>query len=128
MWEELGFLYVVDPSEQVDMQICPHDWSFKHMTECKIRVGVQQVPDSYLPPGTAAFSDRSTDVISIGARFHGEYLVHLGAHEFGHILLNTSQHLPAGVPGIMQSGSDIIDPTPGDWALACVSTGICETD
>lgn len=126
VWDRLGFLYILDPDEKVDMEVCPHDWAFRRLTECKIRVGVQQVPDSSLPSGAAAFSDRSTGVVSIGASFHGEYLVHLGAHEFGHVLLNTAQHLPPGVPGIMQSGSGLTEPTVGDWALACISTGICE--
>jgi hypothetical protein len=124
-WEDLGFLYVLDPEELSDIPVCPFDWSFKGLTECRIRVGVQRVPNDQLPPGAAAYADRSADIATFGADFHGRYLVHLGAHELGHILLNTSQHLGPHVPGIMQSGSDLTVPTVGDWSLACVATSIC---
>lgn len=127
-WDDLGFLYVLDPYEALDMKICPRDWSIKDMTECKLRIGVTKVPGLAEKYGAAALSDRAAGTIEIDAKYSGLIFRHLSAHEFGHMLLNTGNHLPAGVYGIMMQGSDALYPSEADWALACVSTGICVGD
>lgn len=124
-WESLGFELILDPMEQSVIPLCPGDWHVAGPYDCRLRVGVRQVPDSDLPPGTAAYADRATDVISIGDRFHGRYLVHLAAHEVGHIILDTGEHLGPNTPGVMGQGNDLIELTDADLDLACRSIHLC---
>lgn len=125
VWDDMGFLYVMDPNERLGTDVCPNDWFFKHKTECKIRVGITRVPRLLEEYGVVGLSDRANGTIEVDSRFSGLYLRHICAHEFGHILLNTGRHLPAEVTGIMQPSGSEIYPSEADWALACVSTGIC---
>jgi hypothetical protein len=125
VWEPMGFIYYFDPEGDRSTGICPFDWYRLVEPDCKISVGVTKKYGLAEQYGVAAWADRAEDIIEIDARYYGDYLRHLSAHEFGHILLNTSWHLPAGVHGIMGQGNGLIYPTKADESLACAATGIC---
>lgn len=129
-WDELGFLYVRkdvdDFPYEGEMERCPRDWSRQHITECAIPVGVTKEDGLLEKTGAIGTSDRASGVITIDSRYTGELLRAIAAHEFGHILLNTSNHLPDGQWGIMQSHTSwYVRPTEWDYRLACDATGIC---
>lgn len=125
VWAPMGFTYYFDPEGDRSMGICPFDWYRNPKADCIISVGITKKYGLVEQYGAAALANRSDDIIEIDARYYGDYLQHLSAHEFGHILLNTGWHLPAGVYGIMGQGNGLIHPTKADESLACAATGIC---
>lgn len=121
-WSDLGLFY---SDSEVYRNVCAYDWSFTGDTNCDIRVVVNKESGLVELYGVAALSDRAGDSIIFDSRFSGLYLRHLSAHEFGHILLNTSMHLPGKVRGVMSQGSSMVVLSASDIALACVTTSIC---
>ena len=62
----------------------------------------------------------------------GDAAQHVARHEFGHILLETSDHLPNTKMGIMNASpyrngvpTWILEPTQDDYDLACQTIGVC---
>jgi hypothetical protein len=62
-------------------------------------------------------SDRATGESWIDSALRGYLLLHVLAHEVGHQVLDTWEHLT--VPGIMQQGAADWQASPADLKLAC---------
>ncbi len=132
-WDDLGFLYlerdVNDVPYEAEMERCPRDWDAQHLTECAIPIGVTHEFGMIEKLGVVGLANRTDRIIIIDSRFHGNGLSAIAAHEFGHILLNTSRHLSTGQRGIMMPYmGPYLRPTTADLTLACEETGICVND
>lgn len=117
-WARLGFEAGSNGRE------CPRYWYASDDFDCTITV--QLARESYLREryGADGLADRETRTIVIDARYSDHLLVHLAAHELGHILLDAG-HLEPGAVGIMQTGTAETVASRADFDLACESIGIC---
>lgn len=114
-WKALGFkwLFTDDPNRSPNH--CPHDWPTKGLVNCVIDVGLYK-KDGMAEEGKAGYSDRNTNESWIDSRWVGLYLLHVVAHEIGHQVINTWEHVTAG---IMKSGGSAWSASPQDLSLAC---------
>lgn len=116
-WQELGFsVSTVDAG----LPHCPALWSMLHDTDCQISIGVYAIGGLVALAGTEAMADRATRIISYDRSVPTDRLSIIGAHEVGHILLNTPRHTRGGVMG--GAASVLRDQ---DRALACEAARLC---
>lgn len=125
-WHELGF-ELVDESALPE---CPHLWYQRDEIDCAIHAVVVREPIVVGDMEYAGATDRGARRIILSTRLTTDSYDHklelwaVAAHEFGHLLLNTSTHLPDGV-GVMSSPPHGFDPTDADYELACSAIGVC---
>jgi hypothetical protein len=98
-WEEVGIGYASAPGTVE----CPADWYLQPPTDCTITIHVTYLPSSELG-GKAGLTDdaRNTAVAIELTDFALESVL---AHEIGHTVFNTPDHLPPGELGIMAAAS-----------------------
>lgn len=113
-WTKLGF-DVRWVGEAIDTTLDPADV-----------VVVRIFRDPGMPPVAAGLTDRSTRTTFIRGDLHDFTLASVVAHEMGHQLLNTSEHMTNGV-GVMNAATLHWNLTPDDLAFACQVAGRCET-
>ena len=125
-WGPLGIWYVEDPYEVDFPNPCLKDW-YLHPPDCRIYVGIEKTTGLIAMTGAAGLTNRDNVPyqIQVDASLDVNSLREVCTHEFGHVVLNTGWHLPAGVRGIMSPAISSDVQTPPDWGLACASTGIC---
>jgi len=82
--------------------------------------------DAALPPGFAGLTDQKTRTTFILGSRKDFDLAAVVAHEMGHQLLMTSEHLPDGTRGVMRPGTSYWNLTPDDMAFACRVANRCE--
>lgn len=114
-WYKLGLKweYTDDPNRTKNP--CPHDWPTKKIVDCVIDVALYR-KDGMYKEGLAGLSDRATNETWIDSRWVGLYLLAVTAHEIGHQVINTWEHVTSG---IMQPASNSWSPSKEDLALAC---------
>lgn len=117
-WRQLAMRWEITDDAARSLDACPADWHAREI-DCSIDVGLIKVDGL----GLAGMSDRATSTARIDASISGLYLLHVVAHEVGHIVLDTWRHLPSGTVGIMASGSGEWGASRADLALACERIG-----
>lgn len=115
-WKALGLQWSFTDDPNRSPNHCPHDWPAKNLVDCVIDVGLYK-KDGMAEQGSAGWSNRATNESWIDSRWTGLYLLHVVAHEIGHQVLNTSEHLAD--KGIMMSGWNEWLASSADHALAC---------
>jgi hypothetical protein len=115
-WKKLSLRWSFTEDANRSKNACPSDWPAKDLVNCVIDIGLYK-KDGMFEKGTAGESNRDTNESWVDSRLSGLYLLHVVAHEIGHQVLNTWEHLT--VKGIMTSGGDEIIASPADHALAC---------
>jgi hypothetical protein len=113
VWNPLGF-HLGDRGRE-----CLKRWMDVPDTDCHITIHVYR-EDGLAETGSAGLADRANRRVIIDSRWTGRFLVHVGAHEFGHLLLNTGDHTTEGV----MSSDGSVSLSDDDIALAC-SAGWC---
>lgn len=105
--------------------------------------GLDETPDLTLPPtdiividiyrdmyvqekNYGGMSDRAKHQIFINPSATDYTLVGYVAHEMGHQLLNTADHLPAGARGVMTPNTNSWSLTQADYDFACQIAQRCE--
>lgn len=117
IWADLGLDFeVTDKPERTDRP-CPRDWAARGVTDCVIDVGLSKRDGMRTRDGVTGLSDRTTGESQIDSTIEGATLLHTLAHEIGHQVLNTGEHVAA--PGVMASGSVDWSVSPADLELAC---------
>jgi hypothetical protein len=117
-WRDLGFVAGDSGIE------CPRYWYASGDADCTITVWISRWPNFRERYGVDAAADRETRGIVIDERYSGHLLVHLAAHELGHVLLDAG-HLGPGERGIMDPHTAETIASAADYALACASIGVC---
>jgi hypothetical protein len=117
-WRSLGFVTSVEKTSQLPP--CPNNWAAQGLTDCVLVIGLSSLPGMMVNHKARGWADRVTDTIAIDSIIGGSELVHVIAHEVGHILLNTSKHTTHGV---MNSGGWMRNLSAKDRALACETIG-----
>lgn len=103
---------------------CAPDWYELGDTDCTITVELAREANLEENYHARGFADRARRQIIIDARYTGAELVHVVAHEVGHVVLNAG-HLEPGRVGVMQSGSSWLELTDDDLEHACNEINIC---
>lgn len=118
-WVTLGFR--PSPDADTDLAPCPADWHLHRppVVDCALVIGIKRETGMHDALGVDGLSDRASRTISVDARWTGWLLSAVVAHETGHILMNTSRHLPAGQRGVMQAAGAEWDVSDADRRLGC---------
>lgn len=116
VWRELGLRWVVTDRVDRAPDPCPRDWPSRGVTECTIDVGIARETEVTASVDKAAISDRATGEVWIDPKWSGYSLLHLVAHEAGHIVFGSADHVSSG---IMSRDGDNWTPTHEDLELAC---------
>lgn len=115
-WVPIGFSYSDHDAQQPE---CRLSWPATS-DDCAITVGIVRDPqlrDGYGVDGTA---DRATNIATVDARWSGFDLTAIVAHEVGHIILNTPEHVADGVMSARGARWNLTD---DDRDLACATVG-----
>lgn len=118
IWSSLGFRAA--PPEGTPP--CEHNWYDIDQTECTIRVSLERGDLSYF--GIWGFTIREEGLVMIHSKLVGDELTFAVAHELGHVLLDSGEHLMGDERGIM-SGVTTLRLSDDDRALACRVRGFC---
>lgn len=116
-WSALGFTAGDNGIE------CPRDWYARGETNCTIVIWISRWPRFVERYGVDGAADRETRGIIVDDRYTGRLLVHLAAHELGHILLDAGHHDERGIMSSL--GTTETAASDADYALACESIGVC---
>lgn len=126
VWEELGFRTTLSDFGQPD---CAPDWYATAWEPCAIRVDFIDDPNQTEEWGTIGQAAPALRRIWIDALIAWDpdkdatYRM-VVAHELGHILLDTANHLPPELDGLMGGGNDgQLSDADRDWA--CERIGAC---
>lgn len=118
-WARLGFRI---HEGEVDGAECARRWYDLRDFECVITVTVVRDPRLREEYGTNALADRLSRSIAIDARETSPTVLRIaGAHEVGHLVLDTGRHTLGGVMGGSRWRL-----TDVDLELACDQIGICD--
>lgn len=112
-WGEIGFDVGEDDAA---IRECRIGWEVADGVDCQITIGIVR------EPGVPPHSHRDWRTIWLPSELGGIDLQIAAAHEFGHVLLDTPTHTPAGV----MSGRRRIRLDDDDRALACDAIGVCQ--
>lgn len=125
IWSGLGFDAGDAPS---GLPECPRDWYLappNQRGDCEISIVARIEPVLVEKTGSDGFANRvSRDIFVDDSLWiqHGPiYRAHIMAHEFGHVLLNTSAHTPTGIMS-SQATTFLSD---DDRDVACQEIGVC---
>ena len=100
---------------------CAVAWYLEEPTECRIIVTIIYTPADELPPNIGGLTADRTSIIN--ASLTGFALDSIVAHEIGHSLFNSHDHLPPGAVGIMSAVSSYATtPTVADGVYAARHT------
>lgn len=116
-WSALGFHEGSDSDAE-----CAADWFVTGDVDCSIFISVEMddtLIEEYRVGGLADVEGRRIWLYPAAENLHA-----LVAHEFGHVLLNTSEHI-AGRPAVMNGGPGLLHATVADYQLACRTIGLC---
>jgi hypothetical protein len=115
-WQSVGFVGGIEL--KTNLPRCPNDWYKRspQVTECVIEIGVIRERGLMVNHQVMGQADRVTDTIHVDSLLFNFDLIHVIAHEVGHILMNTSKHTAKGV---MLSGGWEWWLSVEDKALAC---------
>ncbi len=115
-WQGMGFIPRLENEPKAPL--CPNDWYKRRpqVTNCMIRVGIVRQQGLMASDGAMGNADRVTDTIRVDASLKRFDLIHVVAHELGHVLMNTIEHTSKGV---MLSGGWEWVLSAQDKALAC---------
>lgn len=86
-------------------------------------IHIELATDSWLGEGVLGLSSRSTNTIVVIDSATGFDLARIVAHEFGHILLDTGEHMSSN--GVMNASPDGWKLTEADRDFAC-DFGFCD--
>lgn len=122
-WSQLGYLASFEPT---GMPACADVRDALAGDACEVVVYVARgrVIENYGAAGVTARDNEGRRVSLLDVRYSGLDLVALAAHELGHSLLDTSEHV-ADPAAVMFHASWNWTPQPDDYALACSSIGVC---
>lgn len=100
-WQNLDVTYTADSNQKE----CPLDWyADAKSLPCTITIHVSFYPKSELS-NAAGLTDRAARTTMLALELTDGALVSVAAHEVGHSLWNTGDHLAAGQVGIMMPAS-----------------------
>lgn len=119
-WSSLG----VDGGSAVvgtrqDNVECLPNWYDGQLLPCTLTIHMSFAAASSLGGKAGLTANRHSQ---IAYELAGDQLTSVVAHEVGHSLWNTSEHLPAGEIGIMASAAQGVSPTDADIAFAIEHT------
>lgn len=114
-WRELGFELLLEAESELPR--CPNNWAAIARLDCVIVIGLRREAGMMTTYKARGMADRVTDSISVDELISGKELAHVVAHEVGHIILNTAQHVRSY--GVMLSGGYMTRLSAQDRALAC---------
>lgn len=121
-WSQLGYLASFDATglpECADVRD-----AFDGACEVVVYVARGLVIENFGAAGVTARDNEGRRVSQLDVRYTGLELVALAAHELGHSLLDTHEHV-ADSRAVMFHASSNWTPQPDDYALACSSIGVC---
>lgn len=115
-WQRLGFKVQLEGTTTLPR--CPNLWykQTPQLTSCAIEIGVVRERGLMLNYQAMGQADRVTDTIRVDSSLINFDLMHVIAHEVGHILMNTGEHT---LDGVMVSGGWKWWLSDADKALAC---------
>lgn len=114
-WVAIGFTVT---TADLELEACPRFWPSLHAYDCAIHIRVYAVDGLVESAGSEGIADRATRTITYdrgSARVSA-----IGAHEVGHIVLDTPRHTQGGVMG--GAASVLRDQ---DRTLACEVARLC---
>lgn len=112
-WEDVGIGYASAPGAVE----CPADWYAQPAADCTITIHVTYLPASELG-GKAGLTDDNRNT-SVAIELTDFMLTSVLAHEIGHTVFNSPDHLPPGAQGIMAAASQgYTTPQPADLIYA----------
>jgi len=118
VWQDVGFKTQLEGTTSLPR--CPNNWyqQSPQVTQCMIEIGVIRERGLMLNYQDMGQADRDRDTIRVDSSLINFDLIHVIAHEVGHIILNTPKHTTKGV---MLSGG-------WEWALSVEDKALaCET-
>lgn len=132
-WDELGFNATLTDFGQPD---CPADWHAQEpkVVDCAIRIEVRHDKNLAVETGVFGLASPSRRIVWIElttAWAGGVAYDWLAAHEVGHVVLVTDEHLVDGEHGVMKPEDKTDNPdsaaviSADDRALACETIGAC---
>ncbi len=126
-WLEFGFTFkspsYAEAAADTSRPECRAAW-WLDTPACVITIIVEET--AFSDPNTGGATYRAERLVLVNEGQHGLNLAAIGAHEYGHVLLDTPRHLPTGSSGIMAATLDTdFAITRADRALVCETTKIC---
>lgn len=121
-WSQLGYLASFDATGLPECDDVRE--AFDGSCEVVVYVGRGHIVERFGAAGVTARDDQGRRVSLLDVRYSGLELVALAAHELGHSLLDTHEHV-ADPRAVMFHASSNWTPQPDDYALACSSIGVC---
>lgn len=118
VWSPLGFV-AADGTPP-----CPRDWYASGEVDCTIAIRLERAELN--GTGRLGYALRGEGIIVIDAALDGDVLVWAVAHEIGHVVLDSGEHLSPGQVGIMGSDVPIVRLTNADRELACKLRSWCD--
>jgi hypothetical protein len=122
-WSGLGYLASFEPTGLPECEDV-RDALAGDACEVVVYVGRGRIIENYGAAGVTARDNEGRRVSLLDVRYSGLELVALAAHELGHSLLDTGEHV-ADPRAVMFAASSNWTPQPDDYALACSSIGVC---
>lgn len=121
-WGELG-VDVIAYDGADDRAECRSDWYETGEVDCQLSVRVRFAAD--LGGNRLGYAIRELNLVELRDDLSRPGLVF--AHELGHVLLDTTDHLAAGERGLMAASTATVEPhvTAADRRLACDALGWC---
>lgn len=118
-WEELDLDFEFTDSPKRSATPCLTGWYKVDQRDCTIDIGLFKTEGLIIDHRIRGYADRVYDEAHVDASLTSHELLHVTAHEIGHVLLNTGRHLQFTQYGIMRSGGDATKASLYDLNLAC---------
>lgn len=122
LWNDLGFDVVAyDPAAR--MRQCPNRWYELGDVDCELGAYIQAADDL----GPAVLGETIRDLRQIWIRSDIQDPTLVVAHELGHLVLDTGEHLEGDDRGVMatSTATAVFEITEADRGLVCNAIGAC---
>lgn len=112
---------IIGAPQDADLPVCAPQWWLDDAAPCLFTVEVSFAAASELG-GAAGLTDRDTRTTRLAYELAGDELIAVAAHEVGHSLWLTGDHLAPGEVGIMSAAAAATAPTDADRAFVTAHT------